>query len=79
MLIRLNLGLYYWVCALNHCSFGGSLVRVLDYIWDAQTAQVRASTTHFWFFFQKFALLFIIWIYLDSKEKILKVHISFII
>ena len=50
MLIRLNLGLYSWLCALKLCSFGGSMVRALDYVWDAQMAWVRALAVHFWFF-----------------------------
>ena len=51
MLIRLNLGLYSWVCALKLCSFGGSMVRALDYIWDAQMAQVQAMAANFCFSF----------------------------
>ena len=66
MLIRLNLGLYSWVFASQFSSFGGSMVRALDYVRDAQMVRVRASAAHF-YFFQKFALLFIIETMLRSK------------
>ena len=50
------------------------MVRALDYIWDNQTARVRAWLCIFGFF-QNFALPFIIQNYFDSKEKIIKKYL----
>ena len=65
MLIRLNLGLYSWVFALQFSSFGGSMVRALDYVRDAQTVQVQASAAHF-YFFSKICIAFYYW---NNVEK----------
>ena len=68
MLNKLDLGSYSWVCAWSFSSFGGSMVRALDYLCTgcSNGAEVRASAVHFSFlefFFKKtifFYLSFII-------------------
>ena len=52
-----------------HSNFLVSVVRALDYVWDAQTARVQASAAHFCFFFKISEITTTVF-YLKQRRKI---------